>query len=117
MKLVTANRNVLHGQSKGCWLCIHIGYTMIYFHRWWSLASNWQGMRLELFAPRRHQDQQSGLGRFGLSMRCILAFLATSILSGCGAPITLSGSYQSKDGGAFSQSATFTLPAQKGFVK
>lgn len=63
MKLISIHKNVQHIQSKGCWLCIHIGLTAIFFHRprlpkrW----DGWQGMRIEI---------NSGLrGRYRFSLR------------------------------------------------
>lgn len=52
MPLLTIARDVHHTQSKGCWLCIHIGFTAIYFRRprlpkrW----DKWQGIRIEIRA-------------------------------------------------------------------
>lgn len=55
MPFLTISRDVQHTQSKGCWLCIHAGYTAIYFgrprlpKRW----DDWQGIRIEINSGHR----------------------------------------------------------------
>ena len=50
MKIVTIHRDVSHTQSKGCWLCIHMGYTAVFFHRprLPGRLDRWQGLRVEI---------------------------------------------------------------------
>lgn len=50
MSFITIARDVEHTQSKGCWLCIHVGFTAIYFHRprFPKRWDNWQGIRIEI---------------------------------------------------------------------
>lgn len=57
---IQVEHGILHTQSKGCWLCIHIRYTVIYCHGWWR---EWQGFRVELNAPLK-SHQGHGLGRW-----------------------------------------------------
>lgn len=55
MKPIHISNDVLHTQSRGCWLCVHFRYTAIYFRGWWR---RWQGIRIELNAPLRSQDKR-----------------------------------------------------------
>lgn len=80
MKLVSFRPNSLHGQSKGCWLCIHIGYTMIFFHRFWNPKSDAQGIRIRLHAPRHSQDG-GGLGRWGVALTIMLLLASCTSLT------------------------------------
>ena len=51
--LIDISRNTLHGQSKGCWLAIQIGFTLILFP---CLCGNrnGQGLRVYLGAPEQY---------------------------------------------------------------
>ncbi len=57
MPLLTIARDVQHTQSKGCWLCIHAGYTALYFGRprLPKKLDRWQGIRIEIRAGARRR--------------------------------------------------------------
>lgn len=57
-RLVHIERDVMHTQAYGCWLCLHVGGTAIFFGRRKGYA-----LRLELFTP---------LHRWRLSWRAAL---------------------------------------------
>jgi len=49
-RFVEVEHDIYSTQSKGCWLCIRIGYTVFYFPKLWG-TSKWQGFRVDIFAP------------------------------------------------------------------
>ncbi len=49
--MIQIAKNIYNGQSRGCWLCIQIRYTMIYFLRLWDKNDNKQGIRINIAAP------------------------------------------------------------------
>jgi hypothetical protein len=76
MKLLTVRQDVIGGQSKGCWLCVQIGFTMFLFQGWWK---EWQGVRVYLGSPVH--DPQTGYHctRWGINRWCFNAPKALSI--------------------------------------
>jgi hypothetical protein len=60
-------RNVLHGQSKGCWLAIQIGYTRFLFKRWFG--GHAQGVHVYIAAPTHDRDKGYRLRRWGIGGR------------------------------------------------
>lgn len=55
--LISLSRNTLHGQSKGCWLAVHVGFTMILFRSLWGKKKG-QGLRVNLGSPSH--DPETG---------------------------------------------------------
>ena len=69
-KPITIKRNILHAQSKGCWLFLQIRYTAIYFHDLWG-NSDGVGLRVDLNAPLKGHEARDltisyPLGRWGI---------------------------------------------------
>lgn len=64
--MIHIQRNVISGQSKGCFLCIQIRYTRILFERFWS-KSDKQGLHIYLFSPVHDPETGYHCTRIGVN--------------------------------------------------
>lgn len=55
--MITIQRNVVSGQSKGCWLAVQLGYTRVLLHDLWPRDRH-QGAWVEVFvfAPAKYSE-------------------------------------------------------------
>lgn len=59
-------RDVVAGQSRGCWLTIQIRYTRLLLIRFWNKKSDSQGIQIKLFAPRHDPDRGYRCTKFSI---------------------------------------------------
>lgn len=64
--MIHIRRNVISGQSKGCFLCIQVCYTQILFRRFWSKSER-QALHIYLFAPVHDPEEGYSCTRIGWS--------------------------------------------------
>jgi hypothetical protein len=64
-RFVTIKRDVLHAQTKGCWLAVQVGFTLVCLHGWWN---KWQGVRVELGAPVHDPETGYWCTRWGFDL-------------------------------------------------
>lgn len=63
--MIHIRKDVISGQSKGCFLCIQFRYTQILFRRWWSKSEE-QGLHIYLWAPVHDPDTGYHCQRLGI---------------------------------------------------
>lgn len=69
--MITIEKNVISGQSKGCFFCIQVRYTRILFQRFWNKRSDAQAVHLYLAAPRHSPEYGLRCSRWGVNRLCI----------------------------------------------
>lgn len=64
--MIHIRKNVISGQSKGCFLCIQFRFTQILFRRFWSKSEK-QAVHINLFAPSHYPETGYHCTKLGIS--------------------------------------------------
>lgn len=64
--MIHIQRDVISGQSRGCWLCIQIRYIRFLFTRFWKRDSSKQAIHLYIFAPKHDPEKGYSCTKVGI---------------------------------------------------